>query len=187
MQKKEQHQDSLADSASSTRDSKDHMGDMSDTTAITTETQDEPQSVDIKPVYVDVHDKDNVVAIPTVYGKAGSQLTVPLVLCGKVNLCGIDLCVHYNRNKLKLVKFENTDKKVICNADEEKGDFHLNFISVANVTEEIHFCDLVFEVIRESGGEEDLNIEVMEIVAFDKNNDLITPETNVIDAKIYAY
>lgn len=185
MQKKDQPQEAGATTTTSKVEEKETGS--TDDPSRTQENQEEPQSVDIKPVYVDVRKMDNVVAMPAVYGNAGSQFTVPLTLCGKVNLCGIDLCVHYNRNKLKLVKFENADKDVICNTDEEKGDFHLNYISTTNVTEEIHFCDLVFEVIRETGGEEDLNIEIIEIVAFDENNDLITPKTNVIDAKIYAY
>ena len=149
--------------------------------------REQVQTVNVKPVYADVRNLENTVAMPAVYGNAGGQFKVPLMLCGKVNLCGIDLSVHYNREKLRLISVENVDKGVVSSKDEEKGEFRMNYVSTNNVTEEIHFCDLVFEALDETGGEADLNIEVREILAFDENDDFITPKMNLIDTKIYMY
>jgi len=142
------------------------------------------QTIKVNPIYTDISDKTNVIATPAVYADKSQAFTVPLYVGGNVELCGIDLRVHYDTSVFQFVRFEENDN-VVCNAKD--GVLLLNYISTENVKKGFKLCDLVFQSENKKVTDADVTVEIAEIVAIDGNGAFYTPQYETITSVITMY
>lgn len=90
---------------------------------------------------------DTGVALSGGYGTKGNRVTLPLQLCGEVNICAFEAEIHYDPAQLKFVEFQNEDPGIVINVIEEEGLVILNYLDSANTTGDVAMADLVFEII----------------------------------------
>ena len=136
---------------------------------------------------IDVSNDDNVVALETVYSKAGNNVSIPLKIMGKVNLCAVDLCITYDETKLKFEKAESVDPAVTIEKEKETGLLYVRFVSSANAEGEADLGNLVFKPTNGESNEIKLQVVVKEMVRLDDKNELISVPYNIVDGKIYVY
>ncbi len=89
---------------------------------------------------------DTGVALSGGYGTKGNRVTLPLQLCGEVNICAFEAEIHYDPAQLKFVEFQNEDPGIVINVIEEEGVVILNYLDSANTTGDVAMADLVFEI-----------------------------------------
>lgn len=137
----------------------------------------------VKEETVNVAGMENAIALSGGYCQKGETVTIPLQLCGKVSLSGLDLSIGFNPQELQFKEFSYEDDAVICNYDNKKGEIKLNFLTPRNVQEDVELCDMVFKAIG-NGEETPLSITVKTIIAFDDNDDLYEPKYRTIDGTV---
>lgn len=137
----------------------------------------------VKEETISVAEMDNAIAISAGYGVPGGKVTLPLQLCGKVNLCGLDLMIQFNPQELQFKEFSYEDDAVICNFDNNTGEVKLNFLTMRNVTSAVDLCDMIFEIVGDAD-EAKLTIDVKTIIAFDENQNIITPDYRTIHGTV---
>ena len=137
----------------------------------------------IKEETINVTEMENALAISGGYCKKGKTVTVPLQLCGKVCLSGLDLSIRFDPEELQFKEFSYEDDAVICNYDNKTGEIKLNFLSFRNVQGDVELCDMVFKAVG-NAEESPLSITVKTIIAFDDNDDLYEPKYRIIDGTV---
>ena len=130
--------------------------------------------------YLDTGGVDNVIAMDTVCGNGGETVSVPLRVCGDVELCAVDLEISYDADQLKYIGFENADDDLIVNC-KENGTILVNFVRIVNLEDNFRFCDLLFEVITTLECESVLDIEIVEAVCLDDTGSIVFPAVAVAD------
>jgi len=140
----------------------------------------------VKPTYTKVRDLNNVLALSASYGSYGDTISVPLQLCGKVDLCALDIRIIYDKSVLKFINFNNEDGDLVANYDKKAQIIHMNFISSKNVTGEVDLCDLQFKLISEKATKTALSIEIVEITKLDEKNNFVVPKYNLLNSDVYV-
>lgn len=143
------------------------------------------KNLEIYPVCNSVKGKNNVFAMPGVYGKANDSVMIPLSLCGDVILSGFDIAVEYDSDFLKLESVLNNDGNVIYN-ESIPGKVNINYTSVENTIADVDICFLKFQII-ENKREIPVSIKMNKVYAFDKNGKLYNPEYTIVNSNIYVY
>lgn len=103
---------------------------------------------------------DTGLALAGGYGTKKDHVTLPLKLCGEVNICAFEAEIHYDPGQLKFVEFANTDPGVVINVIEEEGCLLLNYLDSENTLGDVDLVDLVFEIIGESDTDTPVEITV---------------------------
>lgn len=126
----------------------------------------------------------NVLALTGATGRTGEDTFVSLLLCGEVQVSGVDLIVSYDPEALQLQNVYNEDGGVVAN-EETSGEILINYVSTNNTVADVDLCSFKFRVLAESG-ETSLSIRVNSIYANDeeKEDALITPEYELMDAVV---
>ncbi len=143
------------------------------------------KDLEIHPECQSVAGKNNAFAMAGAYGKTGDSVIVPLKLCGDVCLCGFDLTVTYDPEKLQLESVFNEDGDIIYN-DEIPGEIHLNFVSIQDVEADIDICSFKFKVLAENG-EIPVTSEMVSIYAGNDDDSMYVPEYTLFPATVYVY
>ena len=101
----------------------------------------------VLPLREEIADERNVISISNGYGITGDTVTLPLSLCGKVDICCFELKITYDKSALQFVEFSNEDAGITANCDAENGIIYLNYISTDNTTGQVDLCDISFKLI----------------------------------------
>ena len=149
---------------------------------------DEPEETgedtqEVRPIYQSVLGVANVFSMPGTYGTSGDVITVPLRLCGEVELCGFDLILEYDQDKLQLERVYDADDAVILNA-EIPGCVHINYVSVSNTTADVDICSLQFRVLADEG-EVPITQSMVSIYSWNESGDLAVPDYHLMDGCVY--
>lgn len=131
--------------------------------------------------FLDVSDRENVIALDAFRADGGETVRVPLRLCGQVELCAVDLKISYDTERLKYVGCENDDDDLLVNCDADKGVILVNFVRIVNLEENFKFCDLLFEVVTTLECESVLTVEIEEAVCLDAAGDIVFPDAAAAD------
>ncbi len=138
---------------------------------------------EVRPIYKSTLGIANVFAMPGTYGTSGDEITVPLRLCGEVELCGFDLTVEYDPDKLQLERVYDEDEAVILNA-ETPGCLRINYVSVSNTIADVDICCLKFRVLADQG-EVPITQNMVSIYSWNGNGDLAVPDYHLMDGCVY--
>ena len=122
-------------------------------------------------VYHDVSKLPNVIAVPSGYVDQGSQVSVPLRVCGIVNLCGLDIQLRYDPTLVRLSGIQNQNSNVMFNNKAEEGVLLLNFISLENMTGSFDLGELQFEALVPDTCLSPINIEVVDLAVMNESNE----------------
>lgn len=141
------------------------------------------ENMQIHPCYTAVSESENAITLPGTYGVCGTTVSIPLKLCGKVCLSGVDLTVEYDSDVLRLNGIEDEDQAIIYNS-ENPGVVRLNYVSLENTTAEVDFCNLSFSIIKEVS-ETPIRLKVNSICANGEENAFYTPSYRLVDATLY--
>ena len=136
---------------------------------------------DLVAKYQDVSQFQNAIVIPAVYGQGGEQVSVPLRICGQVDLCALDLRVTYDEELLHYAGSTGQDEDLLINCDEENGVLFLNFLRLVNLEEPFDFANLVFDVDTTHACDTALQLEVVEAVALDEDQQIRFCNFSVVD------
>lgn len=141
-------------------------------------------NVRIHPVTKSVKGESNVFALSGTYGQKGSEVYVPLQLCGDVLVSGFEVTVQYDSQSLELLSVFNVDGGVVYN-DTEPGVIRLNYVSIENTTADVDICTFKFMVKAENG---DIPISTSVINAYaNDGDDMRKADYGTIDAAVFAY
>lgn len=143
-----------------------------------------PEAGDLVAKYQDVSKQNNTIAIPSVYGKAGETATASLMVCGKVNLCALDLRIQYDTEKLRYLEQE-TDDDLVINCDPAQGVLYINLVRIVNITENETLCDLAFDVLTGEPSDSPLRVSVLEVVALDEAGEIEFCPFTVVDGTLH--
>lgn len=141
--------------------------------------------VKVFPECQSVTGKKNVFALESAYGRKEETIVVPFRLCGDVYLCGFDLTVHYDADKLELESVFHEDGDVIFN-DETTGEIYLNFASIENVKADVDICWFKFRIIADSG-EVPVFVTMNSVYVGAEDDEMLVPEYELISANVYIY
>ena len=126
----------------------------------------------------------NVLALTGASGRTGEDCFVSLLLCGDVQVSGLDLAVNYDPEALQLQSLYNEDGGVVYN-DEIPGQILINYVSARNTVGDVDLCSFKFRMLADSG-ETPLSIQLNSIYANkdDSGDVLITPNYELFDAVV---
>lgn len=133
----------------------------------------------VLPLREGIEDERNVISISNGYGVTGDTVTLPLSLCGKVDICCFELKITYDKSALQFVEFSNEDAGITANCDAENGIIYLNYISTDNTTGQVDLCDVSFKLIGNTTKQIPLNIDVELAVRVDDSDDYENVECDV--------
>lgn len=136
---------------------------------------------DLVAKYQDVSQVQNAIVIPAVYGQGGEQVSVPLRICGQVDLCALDLRVTYDKELLRYAGSADQDEDLLINCDEENGVLLINFLRLVNLEEQFEFANLVFDVTTTHACDTTLWLDVVEAVALDEEQQIRFCNFSVVD------
>ena len=114
----------------------------------------------VLPLREKLSDEKTVIAISDGYGVTSDSVSVPITLCGKVEVCCFEIKITYDKTLLQFVEFSNEDTGITVNCDSENGIIYLNYISTQNTTGQVDLCDVTFKLIGISNVQTALNITV---------------------------
>ena len=140
--------------------------------------------LEVHPETKTVKSEKNVFALSGAYGTKGSDIVVPLQLCGDVLLSGFDLKVTYDSEKLELLSVFNVDGGVLLN-DEEAGVVKINYVSIENTVSDVDICSFKFKIKAETG-EIPIITSVISAYANDGDN-MYKIDYLTVDSVVYAY
>ncbi len=126
-----------------------------------------------------IANEGNVIAISDGYGVTGDTVTLPLSLCGKVDICCFELKITYDNSALQFVGFSAEDADITANCDAENGIIYLNYISTNNTTGQVDLCDVSFKLIGNTTKQIPLNIAVELSVRVNDSDDYENVECDV--------
>ena len=114
----------------------------------------------VLPLREKLSDEKTVIALSDGYGVTGDSVSVPITLCGKVEVCCFEIKITYDKTLLQFIEFSNEDAGITVNCDSENGIIYLNYISTQNTTGQVDLCDVTFKLIGTSNVQTSLNISV---------------------------
>lgn len=132
-------------------------------------------------VYQDVSDKENAVAIPASYSEAGQEFTAHLRLCGKVELCALDMRVRYDTTRLKYQRSESDMDDLLINCDQKNGVIYINFARISNLTDRTDICGLTFMPLSGTRLDSPLSLEIVEAVSVNERGEIAFCPTYSVD------
>jgi len=135
----------------------------------------------ILPAQQDTTNMKNALVLPEVAGNKGETISIPLQVCGQVELCAFDLRISYDRNRLMYVGSENADDELIVHCKENEGILLINYLRISNLKEPHRFCDLQFKVLTKDVCTSELYVEVVEVVALEETGDILICETSAVN------
>lgn len=141
------------------------------------------EDLSISPETESFIDKANTFALSGAYGEKDDTVFVPFVLAGDVCLSGFDLSVNYDKAVLELESVFNEDGAIIYNAETE-GVVRINYTSLENTVGDVDICSFKFK-IKEEVEKTDLSITMNSICANKGDEELYTPESNLINSSVY--
>lgn len=150
----------------------------SDFSAVTEDTE-------IHPECRSVVGKPNVFALAGAYGRTEETVFVPFRLCGDVCLCGFDLTVTYDAEKLSLESVFDEDGGVVYN-NETPGRVYINFAGIKDIEADVDICCFKFKVLAEEG-EIPVSVAMTSIYAGNEDDSMYIPEYELIPATVYVY
>ena len=116
--------------------------------------------------FVYLGDKSNAFYIDSVSCKKGEKISLPVCLGGKVELCGCEMSLLYDKDKLKLIKLNDVDGDVMVNKA-ENGVIKFNLVSGSNITGDVRLFDAEFKVIDDSEYMTELVFDSGKVIKFD--------------------
>lgn len=144
------------------------------------------EDLEIQPECLSLTGKKNAFVLPGAYGKTGDYVILPFKLSGDVCLCGFDLTVTYDPEKLQLESVFNEDGAIIYN-DETPGVIRMNFVSIKDVEADVDICSFKFKVLAESYCEIPVTAKMTSIYAGNDDDSMYVPEYELIPANVYVY
>ena len=114
----------------------------------------------VLPLREEISSEKNVISISDGYGITGDTVTLPLSLCGKVDICCFELRIAYDKASLQFVDFSNEDAGITANCDAVNGIIYLNYVSTNNTTGQVDLCDISFKLIGNTKAQVPLDITV---------------------------
>ena len=127
---------------------------------------------------------DTGVALSGGYGTKGNRVTLPLQLCGEVNICAFEAEIHYDPAQLKFVEFQNEDPGIVINVIEEEGLVILNYLDSANTTGDVAMADLVFEIIGTDQTVTPLEVTVTNGTRLTEDGEMEDVDVQIISAAV---
>lgn len=127
---------------------------------------------------------DTGLALTSGYGTKGNRVTLPLQICGEVNVCAFEAEIHYDPSQLKFVEFANKDPGVVINAIEDEGLIVLNYMDSANTVGDVSLADLVFEIVGESDTVTPLTVTVTNGTRLNDENAMEDVDITIISAAV---
>lgn len=138
----------------------------------------------VLPLREEIGNERNVISISNGYGVTGDTVSLPLSLCGKVDICCFELKITYDKSTLQFVDFSYEDVGITANCDAENGVIYLNYISTNNTTGQVDLCDVSFKLIGNTTKQVPLNITVELAVKVNDSDDYENVECDVRNGKI---
>lgn len=114
----------------------------------------------VLPIREKLSDEKTVIAISDGYGVTDDSVSVPIALCGKVDICCFEIKITYDKTLLQFIEFSNEDAGITVNCDSENGIIYLNYISTQNTTGQVDLCDVTFKLIGTRNVQTPLNVMV---------------------------
>lgn len=127
---------------------------------------------------------DTGLALSGGYGTKGNRVTLPLQLCGEVNVCAFEAEIQYDASQLKFVEFQNEDPGIVINVIEEEGRILLNYLDSANTVGDVALVDVVFEIIGSEPSVSPLEVAVSNATRFDDNGEMEDVDISVISGVV---
>ena len=112
------------------------------------------------PLREKVSNEKTVIAISDGYAVLGDCISLPISLCGKVDVCCFEVRITYDKALLSFEKSINEDACAMVNCDSENGVVYFNYVSTQNTTGQVDLCDVVFRVIGSNASHAELTIKV---------------------------
>ena len=141
------------------------------------------ENMTVRAICTQISGLDNVLSLAGGYAVQGEGVTLPLQLSGNVCLCALDIRIRYDNQALDFVEFSYQDGAVDANCIEEDGVIYLNYASHSNTIGEVDLAGLVFTAIGEAG-KTNVEIEIVEVIAFDDEFEFYVPEATAIPAEV---
>ena len=144
--------------------------------------------LEVRPIWEDVSEKANVLAVEGAYGTADGTVVVPVRLCGQVCVAGLDMTIRYDPEALEL-RSVTEDGGVLYN-DQKPGTIRLNYVSGENTEADVDLCYLEF-AIKSQPGEQPITLEIHDIYAFQEKMEsnvdtMYKPACTVINSKVFV-
>ena len=133
----------------------------------------------VLPLREEIESERNVISISNGYGVTGDTVSLPLSLCGKVDICCFELKITYDKSMLQFIGFSNEDAGITANCDVENGVIYLDYISTNNTTGQVDLCDVSFKLIGNTTKQIPLNIAVELSVKVNDSDDYENVECDV--------
>lgn len=151
-----------------------------------TEETHELNAYSYSPIYTDASDKANVFGLSSIYVTNEKDFELPFKVSGKVEFCGADLCLSYDKDYLEYKGISNTDSDVEINDDKEAGLIYIRVINARNINAEMDIAYLKFKAIKEAPFETKITIIPKEVKKI-SGEDIIDADVNIVDSTIIGY
>ena len=138
----------------------------------------------VLPLSEKISNDKTVIALSDGYGVTGNSVSVPITLCGKVNVCCFEIKITYDKSLLQFIEFSNEDSGITVNCDSENGIIYLNYISTQNTTGQVDLCDATFKLIATNDVQIPLNITVDIAVKITENDSYEKVDCDVRNGEI---
>lgn len=135
--------------------------------------------------YRDVSELENVLAIPSEYAQKDDVVSLPLRLCGQVELCAFDVKLTYDKNRLEYLGCEDADDDLMVHAKPDEGVVRINYLYPRNLQEEKELCRLQFRVTTKEQGQSLLHMEVVEAVSLGSDGDVIIRTATPVHSTVW--
>lgn len=126
--------------------------------------------------------RNNVFLLTQTYLKERKTLSVTLILCGNVDLCGFDMKLQYDKDKLSLNRLNTKyDLSLVACVSAESGTIFFNYAGANNITEEKMILTATFDVIGDAATMSELVLKPIEVIKTDEKNyyDIIDAEYTI--------
>ena len=140
--------------------------------------------VTVRPILIPVPQDANVVALSYGYGLSGDEISLPLILGGKVELCCFEAEITYDPEVLEFVGFSQEDGAFVGNCIEEEGKILVNYISSNNTTGSVDLSNIDFKIKDTSKEVTNLSVAVKTAAKALEGEKLEVVTCKTIDAEV---
>ena len=135
--------------------------------------------------FVYIGDKNNAFYIDSKSGKKGETISLPVYLGGKVELCGCEMSLLYDKDKLNFVKFDSIDDDVMVNKVED-GVIKFNLVSNENIMGDVKLFDAEFKIVDDSDYSTELVFDSGKVVKLiNEGKEIVATDIYVSNGKVY--
>lgn len=127
---------------------------------------------------------DTTLALAGGYGTKGNQVTLPLKLCGEVNIGAFEVAIKYDPELLEFVEFQNEDPGIVINAIQEEGLILLNYLDSENTVGDVDLVDIVFKITGNKPTETKVTMTVDNGTRYGEDGKMEDAEIVVISSKV---